>query len=79
MKLVVGVNERGIRVGQWHQRAELTDAEIDRMRAEREAGRSWKKLAAMFDCSVRHCRDVCAGKKRQLATRFKEVRLPPEE
>jgi len=46
------------------------------MRAEREAGTSWKKLAAMFDCSVRHCRDICSGKKRQLATRFKEVRLP---
>lgn len=79
MKLVVGVNEKGIRVGQWHQNAEMTDADVDRMRAAREASTSWKKLAVMFDCSVRHCRDVCSGKKRQMATRFKEVRLPADE
>ncbi|WP_286744592.1 hypothetical protein [Aquabacterium sp. UBA2148] len=72
---VVGVNERGIRVGQWHQRAILTDADIDRMLQLRDQGFSWKKLAAFFECSARHCRDICSGKKRQMATRFKEVEI----
>lgn len=72
---VVGVNERGIRVGQWHQRAILTDADIDRMLQLRDQGFGWKKLAAIFECSARHCRDVCSGKKRQMATRFKEVEI----
>lgn len=75
MKRVVGTNEKGIRVGQWHQRAKLTDDEVARMQEFREQGCSWEQLATMFDCSVRHCRDICSGKKRQLATRFKEVEI----
>lgn len=76
MKAVVGINERGMRVGQWHHRAKLTDAEVDQMLALRDTGWGYKRLAKAFDISVRHVRDILAGKKRQLATAFREVRLP---
>lgn len=73
MKRAIGVNERGLRVGQWHHRAKLTDADVDRMLAFREQGASWQTLSTMFDCSIRHCRDVCAGRKRQTATEWRTI------
>lgn len=73
MTHVVGVNERGMRVGQWHHRAKLTDTEVDKLLELRDAGWGYKKLAKKFDISVRHVRDILAGKKRQMATAFRTI------
>jgi hypothetical protein len=32
----VGVNERGYRIGRWHQNSRLSDAEVDALRAMHE-------------------------------------------
>ena len=48
MKKVVGVNERGLRVGEDHQHARLTDAECELIRQLHEQGMSYKKLADKF-------------------------------
>lgn len=65
MKELVGVNEKGLRVGQYHQRAKLSDASVEQMRRLREQGMPRRDLAAKFEVSIslvdkivnfRHCR-----------------------
>lgn len=77
---VVKVNDRGLRIGEDHPRAQLTDLEVDRLLEMREADPktwSYRKLARLFEISVRHVRDIINGKKRnQTAVRFRTVRLP---
>jgi ribosome-binding protein aMBF1 (putative translation factor) len=75
--LVVGVNDAGLRVGQDHHNAKLTDTEVRLLLELREAGWSYNRLAEKFEISKRHVRNICSGKKRgQLAVKFRVVRLP---
>lgn len=60
----VAVNDIGRRVGQDHHNAKLTDHDIDLLFALRDAGWGYKRLAAKFEISKRHVRDVLAGKRR---------------
>ncbi len=65
MPHIVGVNEKGVRVGEDHQRATLTDHDVELMRELREAeGIGYKRLAKMFDTSVRTVRDIVNYKRR---------------
>lgn len=41
-KRIVGVNERGLRVGQDHQRARLSDAAVETIRRLHEEGMSYR-------------------------------------
>lgn len=77
--ITVGVNDRGLRIGQYHQRAKLTNTEVRLMLELRADGWGYRRLAGVFECSKRHVRDICAGLKRaQLVAEFREVRLPEE-
>lgn len=49
MKRTVAVNERGRRIGEDHQRAKLTNHDVELMRELRAAGWSLRKIAAKFD------------------------------
>jgi hypothetical protein len=74
VKRTVAINDHGLRIGQGHQRARLTDHEVFLLVELRAAGVSWRKLAAKFEISVRHARDIVAGRKRaQTPVGFREV------
>ena len=69
-KRLVGVNEQGIRVGEDHQRATLTDADVELMRQLREEDSqhwTYDALAEKFDVSRRHARDIVNYRKRVAA------------
>ncbi len=76
----VGVNDRGLRVGQDHQNAKLTDAEVElllKLRAEDRAFWSYRLLAEKFEISKRSVRDYLTGRRRgQVAIAFRAVRVP---
>lgn len=59
MKRIVAVNERGCRIGEDHQRAKLSNHEVDLMRELRDAGWSYGKLSEKFEvtkmCAWRIC------------------------
>lgn len=62
---VVKVNERGRRIGEDHQRAVLTDHDVDLMIAIREAeGWGWRRLAKAFGVSKSQARRICLGLRR---------------
>lgn len=48
---IVKVNEKGIRIGEDHQNATHTDAEIELARQLHEAGLSYKQIAEKFEVS----------------------------
>lgn len=74
VKRVVAINERGLRVGQDHQNAKLTDAEIEMLLALRDEGWSYRQLADKFEVSKSAVRWYCIGGRRcQLVVRFKTV------
>lgn len=68
------VNDAGMRIGEDHPRAVLTDHEVHLFFQLRAEGYGYKRLARMFDISISHARNMCKGRARcQTAIRFKEV------
>ncbi|MBI5900853.1 MAG: hypothetical protein HZB40_16730 [Rhodocyclales bacterium] len=47
----VAVNDAGLRIGEDHQNAKLTDREVDEIRALNESGIGYRRLARMFEVS----------------------------
>lgn len=80
-KRTVAVNERGYRVGQDHQAAVLTDAEVDLIRELREVhGWTYAALAGKFEVGKSTIQDICTYRRRgQLPTGWKEVRVSAED
>jgi hypothetical protein len=77
MRKFVAVNERGLRVGEDHPKAVLTDAEVVRLLDLHDSGIGYKRLARMFDISRSQARNYCKGRQRcQLAAGFREVHIP---
>jgi predicted DNA-binding protein (UPF0251 family) len=64
MDRLVGVNERGLRVGEDHQHARLTDAECEMIRQMHEQGMSYKKLADKFEVGKSTVADICKFRRR---------------
>lgn len=76
MKRVVAINERGLRVGEDHQNAKLTDAEIELLLVLRDEGWSYRQLAVKFDVSKSAVRMVCKGLRRcQIPAGYKTVHV----
>ena len=75
IKRLVGVNDAGLRVGEDHPRAKLTDEEVERMRTLHEKERiGYKRLARMFELSRRTVAKICRYEMRnQTATRYRTV------
>lgn len=72
MKKVIGVNERGLRVGQDHQRAKLSDAAVEMIRRLHEGGMPYRVLAIKFEISYMHAWRICNYRERaQSATQFR--------
>lgn len=51
-------------MGEAHQNAVLTNAEVELLRQMREDGMTWKKLAEKFEVGIRTARDICAYRRR---------------
>lgn len=74
--IVIAVNERGIRIGQDHQHAKLSNREVELLLELRELGFSYGRLAKKFEISKSHARYICKGRWRcQTAAAFKAVNL----
>ena len=59
-KRMVGVNERGLLVGEDHPGAKLTDAEVELMRRMHEFEKiGYRRLCAMFEVSKTTVRRIC--------------------
>lgn len=80
MKRMVGVNDLGLRVGEDHVNARLTNAEVDLLLTLRDEGMSYRELAEKFDISKSGARKICKGQTRcQCATRYKAVHVADGE
>lgn len=73
-KRIVAVNERGIRIGEDHPRAKLTDHEVELIRQMHESGLSYRKIAEKFEISHGQAWFICTCRKRaQTASNWKTV------
>lgn len=83
---LVGVNEKGLRVGETHHRAKLTDHDIDLIRELHDPtyddagnviapGLSYNVLAEKFCCSKSTIRDIVKCRRRfQFVSHWKQAR-----
>ena len=79
MKQVVKINAGGLRVGEDHQCAKLTDHEVDQIRDFHESGIGYRRLAKMFEVSRSLIRYIVRCERRaQVVTGFRTVHLPDE-
>lgn len=72
---LVAVNESGRRIGEDQTGAKLTNSEVELFWSLRGEGWGYGRLAAKFEISKGHARDIIKGRRRgQVVVRFKEVR-----
>lgn len=77
MKKLVAVNANGLRIGQDHQHAVLTDEECERIRELHREGLSYKTLAMKFEVSKSTIAMICRYARRgELPARWKTVHVP---
>jgi DNA invertase Pin-like site-specific DNA recombinase len=75
-RVLVGVNEKGKRIGEYHQRAKLSDHEIELIRSLYDDGISISEIARKFEIPKSYAHDICHYLVRcQFAVRFKEVEV----
>lgn len=81
MHKTVAVNERGLRIGEDHPRADLTDAEVETIRTLHEGeGMSYSQLAEKFDQSKGAIAKICRYERRaQSVANFKAVPVAGSE
>ena len=74
-KRIVAVNDLGLRIGEDHPRAKLTDADIKQLLQLRgETGWGYKRLASVFEISASQVRRILKGMQRaQLAMEYRVV------
>lgn len=72
---VIALNEAGYRIGEDHQNAKLSDAQVEAMRDRHEHdGVGYRRLAKEFGCSRTQARWICTYQRRnQWADRHKTV------
>lgn len=77
MKVIVGINDAGMRVGQDHQNAKVSDEDVELLLALHTEGWSYRRLADKFELSKSQVRNICKGRKRsQFPTRWKVIERP---
>lgn len=76
MKKRVAVNEHGLRIGDSHPMAKLTNDEVERLLDLRDEGLSYRQLAVIFEISKSGARQICKGRRRcQCAATWKTVHV----
>lgn len=77
MHKTVAVNEAGLRIGEDHPNAELTDAEVELVRKLHEQGLSYDDLAEKFLVSKWTIGRICRYERRaQTPAAYKQVHVP---
>lgn len=75
MRKVVAINDRGLRIGEDHQRAKLTNFEVELIRQMHRQGLSYRTLAEKFEVSKRTIAAICRFERRsEVPTNWKTVR-----
>lgn len=73
---LVGVNEGGRRVGDYHPNAKLSDGDVELLLEMHSEGWGYKLLAQKFEITPSAVRHICKGRNRcQRVERFKRVDL----
>jgi hypothetical protein len=76
-RLIIKLSDRGLRIGESHGRAKLTDRDVELLRQLRDQGWSLTHLAEKFDLSRRHVLRICSHRQRATTVaRLKVVTLP---
>jgi hypothetical protein len=80
-RVVLAVNERGIRIGEDHQNAKLSNEQIDRIRdLHEDHNLTYRQLAAMFSVSFSMIAGVCQYRRRaQTPFGYKTLRIDDEQ
>lgn len=74
MAELVGINDKGRRVGQYHPRARFTDHEVDLIFELKEEGRTITEIAKIMECRKSTINDILKGRRRaQHPTRWVRV------
>ena len=77
MQKTVAVNEAGLRIGEDHPNAKLTDAEVEMIRQLHEEGVCYECLAVKFEVSKWAIGRICRYERRaQIPADFKAVHIP---
>ena len=77
MQKTVAVNDAGLRIGEDHPNAKLTDAEVERIRSLHESGMNYETLAEKFEVSKWAIGRICRYERRaQIPANFKNVHVP---
>lgn len=64
MKVLVPVNERGLRIGQYHHNARLTDADVELIRQLADSGMRHSVIAEKFEISRYTVGRICRSERR---------------
>lgn len=76
MRRIVAVNVAGLRIGEDHPNAKLTDAEVELIRQMHEAGMGYEELADKFEVSKWAIGRICRYERRaQTPCNFKPVHV----
>lgn len=76
-RVTVACNESGLRIGQDHHNAKLTDHEVDTICEMHATGSRIIDLARMFEVSKGTVHDIVSGRRRaQVATRWRTIIVP---
>lgn len=79
MKRVLSLNERGLRIGEDHAGAKITNREVDLLLNLRDEGWSYNKLAEKFEISKSMARYIIKGVWRcQTPVKFKTIYVNDE-
>lgn len=71
------MNEAGLRIGEDHPNAKLTDAEVELIRSLHKSGMSYTTLARKFEVSREAIGRICRYERRgQTPMNFKKVHMP---
>jgi len=74
MAKVVGVNEKGYRVGQWNQRSKYSDRVVEQVRMLRDQGMTYPQIAEKMEMPYWTVSRICRHERRaSIPVKFKEV------
>ena len=73
----VAVNDRGLRIGEDHPQAKVSDTDVRLIQALHREGMGYGAIAEKFELSKSQVRNIVKGRKRgQTATGHRRVHLP---
>ncbi|MFJ1253410.1 helix-turn-helix domain-containing protein [Cupriavidus sp. CuC1] len=77
VKRMVAINDQGLRIGEDHQNAKLTDSDVERIRQLHGEGLSYRTLADKFEVSKSLIALICRWERRaQTAKNWRAVHVP---